>query len=128
MTTLRHPTALLCAGILALGLAGCGNSGSAQEKPSGGGQSSGAKADTEINMKDIEYVPKDATVKVGGLVRWTNGEAVAHTVTKSGGPGPEFDSGTLQQNATFEQKFTEAGKIDYVCEIHPNQTGTLTVK
>jgi len=29
---------------------------------------------------------------------------------------------------TFEQTFDAAGKVDYVCTIHPNQTGTVTVE
>ncbi len=79
-------------------------------------------------MKDIQYVPKDVTVKKGGTVTWTNSDTVAHTVTKESGPGAEFDSGNLDVDATFEQKFTAPGKVNYVCTIHPNQTGTVTVK
>jgi len=79
-------------------------------------------------MQDIEYVPKEVTVKKGGTVTWTNSDSVTHTVTKQGGPGPEFDSGNMEVDATFEQKFDAAGKVDYVCTIHPNQTGTITVE
>jgi len=79
-------------------------------------------------MQDIEYVPKEVTVKKGGTVTWTNSDSVTHTVTKQGGPGPEFDSGNMEVDATFKQKFDAAGKVDYVCTIHPNQTGTITVE
>lgn len=116
---------------LALGACGGGSSPQGQQGQGGGGQQKSGdevSADTTIGMEDIEYVPKTATVKAGGTVLWTNSDAVAHTVTKADGPGPDFDSGTMPPGATFKQKFTEAGKIDYVCTIHPNQTGTLTVK
>ena len=79
-------------------------------------------------MQDIEYVPKEVTVKKGGTVTWTNSDSVTHTVTKEGGPGPDFDSANIEVDGTFKQKFNMAGAIEYVCTIHPNQTGTITVE
>ena len=49
-------------------------------------------------------------------------------MTKEDGPGPDFASDTLDPGADFSQKFDAAGKIGYVCTIHPNQTGSITVK
>ncbi len=130
---------LLC--VLAVGLvaAGCGGDddegegGSAQtaEEPadtSGGTGGAAAGGTVRVGMREIEYVPKDVKVKAGGTVRWTNSDSVTHTVTKEGGPGPKFDSGNMAVGATFEQKFDTPGKVDYVCTIHPNQTGTVTVE
>lgn len=95
------------------------------DKPAGGG--SGAKA-VKVDMKDTTFVPMDATVAKGGTITWTNSDGFAHTVTKDSGPGADFDSGNVDGGATFKQKFAAAGKIDYLCEIHPGQTGTITVK
>lgn len=81
-----------------------------------------------IDMKDVKYVPQNATVAVGKKVVWTNSDAFAHTVTKSTGPGKGFDSGTVAAGKTYEQTFTTPGKISYYCEIHPNQVGSLTVE
>ena len=67
-------------------------------------------------------------VKAGGTITWTNEDSFAHTVTKGSGPGAKFDSGTVDGGGTFKHKFDTAGKIDYVCTIHPNQTGTITVE
>jgi plastocyanin len=95
----------------------------AAEKPSGGG------GGTEtVDMKDIQFVPKDVTVDAGTTITWTNSDSVPHTVTKEGGPGADFDSGNVDPGATFEQTFDEAGTVDYVCTIHPGQAGTVTVK
>ena len=104
-----------------LALAGCGGE---EEQPAPGAASGGVT----IDMKDIKYVPAEATVPVGSTVTWTNSDAVAHTVTKESGPGEDFDSGTIAAGKTFEQTFEETGEIAYVCTIHPNQTGTLTVE
>ena len=102
-----------------------GQSGGALQDSGGGG--GGAKTIT-VNMENIEYVPRDVSVPVGGKVVWTNTDGTAHTVTKEEGPGKPFDSGNMDQGAKFEQTFTERGKINYVCNIHPNQTGTITVR
>jgi plastocyanin len=109
---------------LALAAAGCG--GEEEEAPPAGG--GGGGAGVTIDMKDIKYVPEDATAKAGDTVTWTNSDAVAHTVTKSDGPGEDFDSGTIAAGKTYQMAFQEPGKISYVCTIHPNQTGTLTIE
>ena len=125
---------------LALGLlaAGCGgddedDSGSAEtaEQPAQEpADDTGATASggVTVSMKDIKYVPMDVKVKSGATVKWTNDDSITHTVTKTSGPGEEFDSGNVAGGGEFEQKFEEAGEIDYVCTIHPQQTGTITVE
>ena len=133
----RLALSLSCLALLATA-PGCGDDeedggGSAQttQEPADPGMGSGgaAAADTvRVGMKDIEYVPQDVKVKAGGTVKWTNSDAVTHTVTKESGPGGKFDSGNMAVGATFEQKFDTPGKVDYVCTIHPNQTGTVTVE
>ena len=80
----------------------------------------------KVDMKDIKYVPQNATVKVGQTVRWTNSDPVAHTVTAKS--GSTIDSGTIDPGKTYEAKFDKAGKVDYVCTIHPNQKGSVTVR
>ena len=94
--------------------------GGGATKPSGGSET--------VDMKDIQFVPKNVTVKAGTTITWTNSDQVAHTVTKEGGPGADFDSGNVDPGGTFEQTFDEPGKVDYVCTIHPGQAGTITVK
>jgi len=132
---------LLCLALSTAVLSACGSdgdtdseSGSTPAAPTATGvapteTSAGPSAGgtvVEVSMKDIEYVPKDATAKVGDTVKWTNNDAVAHTVTATS--GADFDSGTLEAGATYEQKVAKAGTIDYVCTIHPNQKGKITVK
>jgi plastocyanin len=82
-----------------------------------------------VDIPAIEFDPADVTVKVGDTVKWTNSDDLPHTVTKSGGPGPDFDSGDLEPGGgEFEQTFDEKGKVDYVCTIHPGQSGSVTVE
>ncbi len=97
------------------------------EKQAGGGAASGGKP-FEIEIVDIDYDPKDASVKKGVTVKWTNTGNLPHTVTKDSGPGEDFDSGTIQPGDSFEETFTAAGKVGYLCTIHSGQTGSLTVQ
>ena len=76
-------------------------------------------------MKNIQFVPQAITAKVGQTIHWTNADSVAHTVTAKG--GANFDSGVLDPGKQYSFKATKAGTINYVCQIHPNQTGTITV-
>jgi len=39
-----------------------------------------------------------------------------------------IDSGTLAQGKSFTHTFKSAGSLAYRCSIHPNMTGTVTVK
>ena len=129
---------------LALGLVavGCGDDddddsggGSAEttEQPATETEAAGGGAagpNVEVGMKDIQFDPKDVTVAKGGTITWTNNESVPHDVTKEDGPGPDFSSGkgNLNQGDTYKQTFDTAGKINYVCTIHPNMTGAVTVQ
>lgn len=140
---LRRPLLLLIL-VLALAgaaLAGCGGSDSSDDsggaaattpatpetttggEASGGAPASGAAA---VSMKNIQFVPGDVTVKAGQKITWSNEDSVAHTVT-SADDGKTFDSGTVDSGSTFEFTPEKAGTIDYVCLIHPNQKGKITV-
>ena len=124
---------------LALGLvaAGCGGDddddgggggASKSEEPAGGGGGGG----TQVSMKNIQFSPKDVTVKAGETITFTNDEAIAHDVHKTSGPGKAFASGPtggMQEGDTFELTLDQPGKYDYVCDVHaPGMAGTITVK
>ena len=140
---MKQLLAVICA-VLALGLvaAGCGDdddssgdgggraatseqTATTEKQASGGGA---AAKPVEIEVVDIDYDPKDETVPSGTTVKWTNTGDLPHTVTKQDGPGPDFDSGTLQPGDTYEETFTTPGTIAYHCTIHSGQDGSLTVE
>jgi plastocyanin len=118
--------------------AGCGSSDDKGSKDSGGkaepaatappaGATTGASQTVQVKIKDIKFIPQNITVKEGQKVRWTNDDNVPHTVTAT--KNGTFDSGTLKPDAGafYETTMRNAGKIDYVCQIHPGQTGTITI-
>ena len=126
---------------LALGLVACGGDddddggsgggggASTQEQPADTGGGSGG---AQVSMKNIQFNPKDLTVKPGETITFTNDESIPHDVHKTSGPGGDFssgDDGGMQQGDTFELKLDDPGKYEYVCHVHaPGMAGTITVK
>jgi plastocyanin len=121
----------LCA-VVALAAAGCGSSSSSSTSS---GASSSASTSTAaasssgggvtIKMQNIAFDPKDVTVKVGQKVTWTNEDTVDHNVTSQSGETIKSDN--FGKGGTFSFTPKKAGKISYVCTIHPGMTATLTV-
>ncbi len=121
---------------LALIAAGCGSgSGGGGGQTSGGaptsagGQGSGGKVVT-VHMKNIQFDPKTITVQRGTTIEWVNDDSVRHDVTKSSGPGPDFESGSgnIRYGQTYKQTFDTAGTIKYHCTVHLGMNGTIVVK
>ena len=103
-------------------VAGCGSSDDKTDTTTPKTARGGAPT---VSMKNIKYVPQDIEVRTGQRITWTNDDAVAHTVTAR--KGADFDSGTINAGGTFSFTPRKASTIDYVCTIHPGQTGTITV-
>jgi plastocyanin len=128
--------ACIVLGLVAAGCGGddddsCGDSGSATttEQTSTTEKTGGAAAKTAaVDIVDIDFEPKEVTVPKGATITWTNTGNLPHTVTKDGGPGEDFDSGSLSPGDTFKLTVSKAGKIDYLCTIHSGQTGSITVQ
>lgn len=119
--------------VLAVAAAGCGGSDDdAAATGSGATAAPSTAADVPtsgnvvpVAMKDIQFAPREQTVKVGQTVRWENQEDVPHNVTAT--KGETFRSDNFSKGGSFEFKPTKAGTISYVCTIHPGMGGTLTV-
>jgi plastocyanin len=101
----------------ALAAAGCGG---------GDGGGGGAPVATNaIGMQDLKFDPASARVTVGQKVTWTNDESIPHDVKATS--GADFKSETFGKGGTFSFTPTKAGKIEYVCTLHPGMDGTLDV-
>ena len=78
----------------------------------------------------IYYDPEIIEVEVGTTVVWTNLDTAAHTVTSGSvdtGVTDLFDSGLMGAAAVYEQTFSEEGRYDYFCILHPWMEGTVIV-
>ena len=141
---------------LLLALTGCAGA-QPSSTPSSGGTTQDQPADSEVTDETnsasgeeviavgLKFMPADLTVKAGTTVRWTNGEAISHTVTSgawgevnedTGLRGTQtadgmFDHALAPQGSdgdTFEFTFDEPGEYQYYCVPHLGMFGTITVE
>lgn len=110
-----------------------------------GATGASAEAKTvEVSMKQAPkgaFVPATVNISVGDTVKWTNPGVITHSVTfdpsmaaKAGdvvlpaGAAP-FDSGNMDEDATFSHTFTVKGTYKYVCKFHEamGMVGTVVV-
>jgi plastocyanin len=78
----------------------------------------------EVWIQGMNFIPSSITVTAGTAVKWTNKDAVSHTVTSN---TSLFDSGTIASNGTFSCTFLTTGTFQYYCSLHPSMTGTVVV-
>jgi plastocyanin len=120
---------LLCA-VVALAAAGCGggddNGGSSSGSAPSTSAASSSGGGVAIKMQNIQFAPKDVTVKVGQKVTWTNDDSTDHNVTAES--GADFKSKDFGNGETFSFTPDKAGTIKYECTLHPGMTATLTVQ
>jgi plastocyanin len=81
-----------------------------------------AKASVTVSMVDYSFSPAGVTVAPGDTVTWVNNGQEDHTATGSG-----FDTGIVAPGASGSASFASPGSFPYVCSLHPNMKGTVTV-
>lgn len=77
-----------------------------------------------VSMGDNFYDPMNRTINVGDTVRWDNGGLVQHTSTSPA----NWDSGVVSPGGSYQVTFDQSGTFNYLCTIHPGQTGTIVVQ
>jgi plastocyanin len=117
------PLAILAA--LALVAAGCG-SDSGSSSTSATAATPDASGAVVVDMKNIQFSPKDITVDAGQKIKWENLDTVEHDVKADS--GADFDSDDFGKGGTYEFTPDKAGKIEYECTLHPGMVGTITVR
>jgi plastocyanin len=83
-----------------------------------------AAAPASVAIVDFAFAPEALTVESGTAVTWTNDDAFRHSIVAADG---SFSSDSLDREATFRHMFDEAGHYAYVCGIHPQMSGAVTV-
>lgn len=77
----------------------------------------------DVAIAGLAFRPAVVEITRGTTVRWTNYDAVAHTVTE-GAPNaatpPGFDSPMLAAGGVFEWRFDDPAEWNYFCRTHPN--------
>lgn len=79
----------------------------------------------EVELAAYKFERDSVTIRAGQVVRWTNGDPVAHTVTFDGGiPG----SPVIPPQATYSRRFDTPGVYRYHCTPHPYMHGVVIVR
>jgi plastocyanin len=91
----------------------------------GSGQRPAAGVAEQVTIRDFAFDPPDLSVAVGTTVTWTNEDNTTHTVTGTD-PGP-IASPDLDHGETYSVTFDQTGTFPYICSIHTQMTGTVTV-
>jgi len=80
----------------------------------------------KVQMVDYSFEPPTVTIQTGGKVIWQNEGEEAHTATAEDG---SFDTAIVEPGKLKSEtaSFKEPGTFTYICEIHPEMTGTVEV-
>jgi plastocyanin len=82
--------------------------------------------DTTVTASDFEFATKAITAKAGDVsIYFANEDPFAHNVKIDGYGTSDIAQGRMSIRHTF--KNVKAGTYEFICAIHPDMTGTLTV-
>ncbi len=85
-----------------------------------------ADATRSVDIEDFAYEPSPLYAETGDVITWTNRDTAPHTVTCDAG-SCAFDSGELENGATFTGTLAGTGTQTYFCEFHSNMDGRIYV-
>jgi plastocyanin len=79
-----------------------------------------------VDVNNMKFSPADVTVKIGDTVTWKFSDKFPHAVQGIGDRAmginsPIFDKGE------WSYTFTAPGTYRYLCSLHPEMRGTVTV-
>ena len=78
-----------------------------------------------VRMKDFAFDPQEVEAKVGQTITWVNEDDAPHNaVAQNGG---DLKTETFEKDGSDSYTPQEAGTIEYICTVHPEMTGTITV-
>lgn len=85
----------------------------------------GVAAAVRVRVIDNRFEPASVTVRPGDAVEWVFEGSMKHDVIAESG---EFASELLPRGSSYTHVFNDAGEHSYYCSVHPEMTGTVTVK
>ncbi|MFF0635574.1 cupredoxin family copper-binding protein [Nocardia sp. NPDC004151] len=128
---------LLVAVVAALAAAGCSSSdtskpaatSTAAAPASSAATSTGpaAPAAVTVNVADMKFSPADITVKAGDTVTWKFDDKAPHAVQGIGDVALGINSPIIRKGE-WSHTFTTPGTYRYLCPLHPDMKGTVTVQ
>lgn len=135
----RHRTVsipLIGLALIAALLSGCGSA----ETPSPAGASqtetrvsagtdrdAGAGTTVTVQVSDMSFAPAELTLAVGDTVIWQFDDSAPHGVQGIGDKAMGINS-PLFEKGEWSYTFTAPGRYRYLCPLHPDMQGTVTIE
>ena len=79
-----------------------------------------------IEIANFQFSPADVVVDAGTEVVWRNADTDIHSIISTGGLFANSD--TFANGESYSVVFSEPGRYDYSCGVHPFMVGTITVQ
>ena len=80
-----------------------------------------------VGVQDMKFSPAEVTVKVGDTVTWKFKDSVPHTVQGIGDKAMGINS-PIFDRGEWSYTFFAPGTYRYLCSLHPQMRGTVTVE
>jgi plastocyanin len=80
-----------------------------------------------VDVADVKFTPADITVKVGDTVTWKFKDSVPHSVQGIGDKAMGINS-PIFNKGEWSYTFFAPGTYRYLCALHPQMRGTVTVE
>ncbi|MGW4355918.1 cupredoxin domain-containing protein [Nocardia sp. NPDC004582] len=86
-----------------------------------------APAAVTVNVADMKFSPADITIKAGDTVTWKFDDKAPHAVQGIGDVALGINSPIIRKGE-WSHTFTTPGTYRYLCPLHPDMKGTVTVQ
>jgi len=77
-----------------------------------------------VEIRNLQFVPKELEVKPGDTITWINYDLVPHTVTAD---DENWDSGLINANAQWQTVVKVDMFASYFCRFHPTMKAQLDI-
>ncbi|MGW0007088.1 cupredoxin domain-containing protein [Nocardia grenadensis] len=112
-------------------LSGCGAGDSTDEATKTDTSGAQVRPDREatvtVEVEDDQFSPADITISAGDTVSWHFDGDLPHGVQGIGDKAMSINS-PLFEVGDWSHTFTQPGEYRYLCPIHPDMRGTITVE
>ena len=115
-----------------MALSGCGSGDRTTDGPdspsatSAAGSAAPATGET-VRIDDMAFAPATVTIAAGDTVTWEFSDTTAHAVQGIGDTAMAIDS-PIRTDGTWRHTFATPGTYRYLCPLHPEMRGTITVR
>jgi plastocyanin len=109
---------------------GCGSSTTTSEPSvtsSAAGAATAPTAAATVEVNNMQFSPAAVTVKAGGTITWKFDDRFPHAVQGIGDSAMGINS-PIFNRGEWSHTFPIPGTYRYMCPLHPDMLGTVTVQ